>query len=154
MSKTHSELGEIKCSQELGYKGCHAYQWLACEQCDKERWVRLLKGEPISRFCRSCNTNGAGEDNSHWGGGKIKNNEGYVLIYLPEHPHCLNGRYILEHRLVIEEILGRYLLPTEIIHHIDGNRTNNKPSNLRLLNCKGEHTKLHAKIRNKGNYEQ
>jgi len=39
---------------------------------------------------------------------------------------------MLEHRYVIEQKLGRYLLPGENVHHIDGNKLNNAPENLEL----------------------
>ena len=44
----------------------------------------------------------------------------------------VNGRPVLEHRLVMEKILGRPLLSTESIHHRSGNRLDNDPTNLEL----------------------
>jgi hypothetical protein len=44
-----------------------------------------------------------------------------------------------EHRLVMERVLGRYLLATEVVHHLDGNRGNNAPENLGVFAANGQH---------------
>ncbi len=77
-----------------------------------------------------------GENNPSWKGGKHTSSQGYVSIHKPYHPHARSGGYIFEHRLVMEEHLGRYLLPHEIVHHIDGNRQNNNIKNLFLTTNK------------------
>lgn len=46
------------------------------------------------------------------------------------------------HRVVAEQMLGRPLLKGEIVHHIDGNKRNNDPSNLMVM-TQSEHCKLH-----------
>ena len=48
------------------------------------------------------------------------------------------------HRVVAEHILGRTLLPGEVVHHIDGNKRNNKPSNLMVFSSQGDHARWHA----------
>ena len=45
----------------------------------------------------------------------------------------INHRGYPLHRLVMQEVLGRPLRPTEHVHHVDGNRQNNQPANLRLM---------------------
>lgn len=54
------------------------------------------------------------------------------------------GRH--EHRIVMEQILGRPLTYDDVIHHIDGNPTNNNPTNLLLTN-RHDHPKIHAQER-------
>lgn len=52
-----------------------------------------------------------------------------------------NGR--LEHRFVAEQMLGRVLLPGEVVHHKDRNKHNNDPSNLMVFTSQSEHATHH-----------
>ncbi len=80
-----------------------------------------------------------------WKGGAKKHVCGYVLIIAPDdHPYpayqkASGTKYILEHRHVMEQHLGRYLKPKEVVHHIDGNKTNNDIGNLQLFACQADH---------------
>lgn len=67
-------------------------------------------------------------------GGRV-NHQGYIMIYHPKHPSGQkgNGIYILEHRLVMEKILGRPLKKDEIVHHKNSVRNDNRPENLVLV---------------------
>jgi len=79
-----------------------------------------------------------------WKGGRCIRNNGYIEILDREHPFATNRGYVLEHRLIMERQLGRYLLPNEQIHHINGNKQDNRLENLALLFI-NEHRSLHAK---------
>lgn len=73
-------------------------------------------------------------------------NNNYRLIFKPDHPFSSSRGYVREHRLVMEEHLGRYLDPKEEIHHIDGNGLNNSIENLQLLSSKSEHVRLEHQL--------
>jgi len=80
-----------------------------------------------------------GENNSAWKGGKYLDNDGYILIYSPNHPYATKQGRVREHRLVMEKSIGRYLLPSEVVHHIDGNKQNNSIENLKLYSDNAKH---------------
>lgn len=67
---------------------------------------------------------------------KTKTSSGYILVHYPNHPYARKSGYILYHRLVMEKKLRRYVKSEELVHHINGNITDNKPENLLLTNRK------------------
>lgn len=55
------------------------------------------------------------------------------MVYVPDHPTTTKKNpYVMEHRLVMEETLGRTLFPEESVHHINGVKNDNRASNLEL----------------------
>jgi hypothetical protein len=75
-----------------------------------------------------------GDKAPFWRGGKYKDNHsGYIYIYNPSHPFTKNGRYVLEHRLVMEKFIGRYLRANEIIHHRNKIKDDNRIENLEII---------------------
>ena len=83
---------------------------------------------------------------SHWKGGRrnIGKNRKYVGIYSPDHPHATSEGYVMEHRLVMERKLGRYLEVGELVHHINGIQHDNRPENLELMDGHKVHAQKHA----------
>ena len=61
-----------------------------------------------------------------------KTKQGYITIQLRNHPMANKTGYVYEHRLVMAEHLGRYLLPNETVHHKNGIRNDNRIENLEL----------------------
>lgn len=92
-----------------------------------------------------------GDKNPRWKGGKHYREDGYILIRIGIISSKTKGtKYKLEHRIVMEKKLGRPLLRTEVVHHKDGNPSNNHPDNLEII-TQSEHAKIHYKERKKDN---
>jgi len=87
----------------------------------------------------------SGEKSYYWRGG-IHKHRGYVFVYTPEHPFANYKKYVAEHRLVMEEFLGRYLTQKERVHHINEIHDDNRIENLMLFTGSGEHTRYHKKL--------
>lgn len=83
-----------------------------------------------------------GENNPSWKGGRVYDGKGYVKTYSPDHPNKSNDRYVYEHRLVMEKMIGRYLLSREIVHHKNGVKDDNRPENLQLFGSTSEHRRV------------
>ncbi len=79
-----------------------------------------------------------------WNIKKVVSKGDYYYAIVPEHPNKTKNNYVLLHRIVMENHLGRVLNKTEIVHHIDENKKNNDISNLKVMTA-SEHAILHAK---------
>lgn len=67
----------------------------------------------------------------------------YLYAKVPNHPNANKNGYVLLHRAIMENSIGRYLTKDEVVHHKDHNKFNNDISNLQLMTHK-EHSLLHA----------
>lgn len=80
-------------------------------------------------------------------GTKSIDSVGYVTVYIgTHHPFARYCGSIREHILVMQKHLGRQLKKGEVVHHIDGNKTNNELSNLDLCTVQ-EHNACHGKTK-------
>jgi len=105
------------------------------------------KGKKLPlEMCEKIRTSLSGEKCYAWKGGTRKKN-GYIQIYYPGHPFCDKKKYVFEHRLVMEKHIGRYLNPDEVVHHINGEKTDNSIGNLMLFSNNSLHGRHHKFMR-------
>lgn len=71
----------------------------------------------------------------------------YYKCLTQGHPNSDREGYVLEHRIVMEQHIGRLLKPGEVVHHKDGNKKNNSIDNL-ALDTDTEHRRHHATVNN------
>lgn len=78
----------------------------------------------------------------------MKHSAGYVAVHDPEHPNVMPGHgvYVYEHRRVASEMLKRPLTSKEVVHHKNGDKTDNRPENLQVM-TQSEHARLHKTTR-------
>lgn len=76
--------------------------------------------------------------------------KGYIYLYLPNHPSSRkippDYGYVREHQVVMEEHIGRQMVSGEQIHHIDGDKSNNKLENLVLCANTRDHLEIHNQM--------
>jgi len=116
--------------------------YMACPICKRWRYVRKYQTTlpTFTGLCQKCSRK-EGE-----GGHKEIPHEGYILVYEPSHPRASNRGYVKRAVLVLEQVLGRYLRHEENIHHINGQKDDDRPINLQILS-NAEHCRLHARSR-------
>ena len=106
----------------------------------KARKIGLRKTPEMEFINRSRARIGA--KSSSWKGGKKRNAKGYILVMTKGHPRADQFGYVMEHIVVAENQIGRFIGCDEVVHHINGIKDDNKIENLQVMG-RGEHTILH-----------
>ena len=137
--------GGTYCSREC--QNLRTGKQCECEICGKPFYQpasRIKRGD--GRFCSvpckaewQASGECSGANNPAWKGGRFLDKvSGYIYIRK-------GGKYIGEHRLVMERHIGRSLESCEQVHHINGDKTDNRVENLEILSA-SEHHKRHWKF--------
>lgn len=124
-----------------------------CKNCKTEFETYKSPSRENPKFCsiKCIGESQKGKNNPAYNGGKYFDSNGYVVLFMPNHPNKGVKNTVLEHRFIMECKLGRYLTKEECVHHIDFDKKNNDPSNLMLFKNNSEHIKYHNKLKIKEN---
>jgi endogenous inhibitor of DNA gyrase (YacG/DUF329 family) len=118
-------------------------EWRKHAHKGRANWTKESEQKLVERM--------TGENNPAWKGGvtyfkKKGNYTGVKYVRCPEPflPMARKDGYVMEHRLIVAQHLGRMLKRTEVVHHIDHDPTNNDPANLMLFPSNSAHKKYEA----------
>lgn len=117
-----------------------------CRACVCKISAEARKGKPAHNKGKKLPANKKGENHASWKGGRYISSDGYYMIRVEGKGW---GGYRKEHAILIEKKIGRSLCEDEAIHHIDGNKLNNDPSNLWLTTSKS-HRNAHTSLQRIG----
>ena len=97
-----------------------------CKKCGKEKKVQGTRQQYCGRGCARDGYRNFGESNPRWKGGRYVDIRGYMVL-------SVKGKRVLEHRKIMADSLGRELTGEEIVHHLNGDRLDNRLENLEVM---------------------
>jgi predicted RNA-binding Zn-ribbon protein involved in translation (DUF1610 family) len=149
----HSTHTKIRNGKEILTKSKKVLHHFKCNNCGKE-FTRSKNGkmrETDTHFCSDCPHYSLAASKSSLSKHKkyvqkgYKTDRGYKEIYVGEKYPYRESKWIREHIVVMENHIGKRIPKGMVVHHIDGNKSNNNLENLLLCTVK-EHNKCHAVI--------
>lgn len=153
---TGQKFNRLKVIEDSSIKKAGQILWRCECDCGKEKLIRaydLKSGKQKSCGCLNAektaerNKKNSGNKSPCWKGG-IRKSNGYIYIYAPNHhrANAWGSGYVKRCVLVAEKHFGKIIKSDEIIHHINGNRDDDRIENLAIM-TRGQHTSLHHKNR-------
>lgn len=118
----------------------------ACRKVGQSRKGQKMTDEQRQRLSLA-KTGYRRQKDYEFGGHEKLRDDGYIQVYVPDHPNANKEGYVMKHRLVMEKELGIILPRGIVVHHINGNRTDNRVINLAVMKFEA-HAALHLRQRN------
>lgn len=136
---SNKRFGRLTVSKYLGKTHDKKTQVWEC-LCDCGNTTNVRSGNLRNGHAKSCgcykkevsSKSKKGHKHFNYKNGRIKVGEGYIRVLSREHPNADHHGYVLEHRLVMEQYLGRLLTKQENVHHKNGDKEDNRIENLEL----------------------
>ena len=129
------------CSRECYVKASRKLPDRQCQQCGKTFRPSGNRQTHCSKQCAMRTITQARPNTRGW----YKTAMGYIQVHQPDHPSASKTGYVMEHRLVMEKVLGRYLERHEVVHHKNRLKADNRPENLEVMSKK-QHDSLKSPI--------
>lgn len=151
------ECGDVSTTSYLNYQTAQArfperQGKTYCRKCSSKRTAHARIGTKPWNYGKSL-PHKRGQGSATWKGGRYVNSMGYICVALDGEEHFYmqrsgkrRRRYILEHVLVMETHLGRKLTEHECVHHINGDKQDNRLENLYLCESNSAHALVHANL--------
>jgi len=143
--KRDPEVGDVAQATTLGQIGSHTMFFDPCIKCGTPHWVRI---HSRNTYCSRCGLKHTGPRRDRSSDGRFTT-DGYVIVRVektdPLRAMSKAGGWVLEHRLIVARRIGRPLTHNDVIHHINGIRSDNSNGNLQLLTVRTHHSHLVTK---------